>query len=304
MTDVTVRSRGDIGDERWDAYVQQHPDGWFWHTSHFIKYALYYTPESRDASVALVRDDTGDVLALTAGLSPTQAYGGQERPTVLHTLGMTWDVAALGPGVRMQSRPTRYGISPPPDANIRAHEVGTFVVDLSRSEDDHLRRVRKSYRHLIRRAQDAYWLSVFDTGHAADLEALMAARLLHTTAAGRETRSRQTWLEMFEWMRLGFGVLVLAYLRSTDEPVGFAYAVRYKHWAYWCSGASLVPDLQAAIQWRMMTMLRHCPQQVQTRYYEIGRDAAPGDDDKAKAIAFFKSGLGGERWVVQILEAA
>src|SRR3990172_2851781 len=48
----------------WDEFVRLHDDGWFWHTSAWIEYQRHYRAGNRDASFAIVDEDTGSLLGV------------------------------------------------------------------------------------------------------------------------------------------------------------------------------------------------------------------------------------------------
>lgn len=107
----------------------------------------------------------------------------------------------------------------------------TQVLDLAHtSPADRWRAVRRSYKSLIHRAQRTTRLLVWDNTLPADA-AVEACRRLHVEAAGRETRPRETWALMADWIHEGYGMLVLALeggpttpLQSTGKPRGTAVA--------------------------------------------------------------------------------
>lgn len=178
---------------------------------------------------------------------------------------------------------------------------GTYVADLwDGDESDQWRRLRRSYRSLVHQAEKRYEIAVYSHCEAVrGAPLILRAQMLHRIVAGRQTRCDATWGYQTDWLNAGHGVLVLAIDQVMAEDVGFAYGVRYKDWAYWCSGATTRPNVQHALQWHLMRALR-CD--GRTRYYEFGWDVTDKDDEKGRNIAFFKSGFGGTRWTFDVLE--
>lgn len=297
MTDYVPRA--DIGDSRWNTWVDRHEHGWWFHRTEWLEYALAYTPEARDFSCAVVERET-ETEGRAHGLVPlvvtpddeVVAFGGPPLAAPLSfTEGFVMaikDGAALRPGQELADD------VPLPDATLHQETRYTHVVDLlDGDEAAHWARVRKSYHSLTRKAQREYDITVHS--HTENWGLIESARLLHIKASGRETRPMRTWVCMSDWMKAGHGVLALARRREGGVLSGFAYVIRYKDWSYWMSGATLDPNVQHGLQWALMNALR-CDER--TRYYEIGPDADEYDGQKEKGVAFFKSGWGGTRWPV------
>ena len=283
----------------WDRFVLAHPEGWFFHSEAWLDYALAYAPGSRDASVAIVSGDEVEAVVpavLATDGSPT--YGGQPMaaPLLGDNIDMEWE---MFPSMRVAWRPgTDIDDITVPSTGTLQRDT-TFVVDLwDGDEVAHWRRLRKSYRSLVHQAERDYDI-VVASGISQNTQRLVyaVAQDLHVEAAGRRTRSAATWELMTQWASAGQGLVAVAQDRATQAYVGFAYAIRWKHWSYWMSGATLRRNLQHALQWHLMKALM-CD--GETRYYEIGHaaDHAAPDDEKAKNIAFFKAGFGGQRWTV------
>lgn len=285
--------------EVWDTFVAQHPQGWFWHSSRWIDYALAYTPGASDQSGALVvGDEVAGLHAVVIAPDGHAVNGGQPSQLPLIDNEYRFELTDAGisqiawrPGTTAED--AYIDIELPP--GCVPDERRTYVVDLGGDEADIWRRVRKSYRGLIRQAERACDIQVTDN------PAMIAhAQRIHLAAVGFATRSDLTWRYMGEWLEDGIGVLAVAKRHSDADWSGFGYAIRWKGWAYWASGRTLVPDLQHAIQWAMIRALRA---DGVTRRYELGWAARPEDDAKTKGISLFKAGFGGESWPVLVARA-
>lgn len=316
-----ILNRADIDDDSWNAFVEAHPHGWFWHTSHWLDYSLAYSPEADDLSFGYVDQQTNTLLAMVPLLAKhgELVHGGQVTP---HPLFASRDpkilMAVHGEATTrfgswplpIQSRPGWVPPGPPP-AGTRHHTVDTYVVDLNKPEAELWRNLRKSYKALIHRAQRRHDIVVLATPAATEI-----ARNLHRAAAGRSTRSAATWEAMGGWTLTGHGIVAVATDKAAAVPTGFAYAIRFKDWAYYASGATLpepgvtfttsddeepAPGVSHALQWALMSALR-CD--GQTRYYEVGFAAGQGSNAKEAAIGFFKSGFGGAAVPVTVLAPA
>lgn len=293
--------RSEVRDEAWDACVAAHPEGWWFHTSGWLAYALAYDPGCEDRSLAVV-DEGGAVRGLAPLLS-SPTLGGQPYPSPLlppatedaetgDLLLAAWAARVpVGATVVARPQPERDG-GWWPDVAYR-----TRVVDLRQPEAELWQGVRKSYRSLIRRTERHGLVSVYSGPGWQDRRSAAAmvdvARTLHLAAAGRATRGLATWGLMGTWATLGHGLIGVA--SRGAESVGYAYVLRYKDWAYYASGAALEPDVQHGLIWALVDALRH---DGQTHHFELGREPREGDSDKERSIAFFKQGFGGLPWVV------
>lgn len=302
---MRVVTRAELPPGAWDAFVGSHPHGWWFHTAAWLAYSLAYTPGAVDRSFAVV-SSTGRVIGVVPLVvqEGQLVCGGQVTPAPLlapAAASRAYEHASALLGRVLGPIALRPGLVPPPGE--RAPEgwqwslKGTWVVHLDKPEPELWTGVRRSYHSLIHRAEERFNLLVFGptNRYATDV-----ARALHIKSAGRETRSLATWDLMGEWITTRNGVLAVAIRADgTNEPVGFAYVLRYKHWAYYASGATLELNLAHALQWQVLKALR-CD--GATRFYEVGHDAEEGESEKAKGIARFKAGFGGRRWPVTELE--
>lgn len=294
MSTLRVLLRKHVPPAIWDAFVAAHEDGWWFQTSRWLDYAVAYAGEDAyDDSAAVVSD--GQIIALTFGVIDRHkrpGCGGQPvpaaliRPDAAHLLNLTLGGA---PGLTLAWRPGH-----PPDDDVqfadgyRLTERTTTVVDLARSEAAIWQSVRRSYHAIIHGVERAYGISVHSRVTPAVAATVTdAAHALHRTCSGRETRDDATWRMQAEWLADGYGVLALA--DRDAQHVGFAYAVRYKDWAYWMSGGSLERNVQHALQWALIKALRA---DGVTQYYEVGWHARPDEPKKDQDIAFFKRGFG------------
>jgi hypothetical protein len=297
MLQLVARPRASVDAVLWDQVAHRHAEGWWFHTGTFIDYALAYTPGAVDVSQAITNPDGNRVYALMPGveLDGAPVYGGQALAAPLIADGAGLRLQPGGhPELRVAWRPglEAHGT---PQAGFHMRTCFTFVVDLRQPPADLWRGLRRSYKALIHKAGRAYDFDVYGGGDD-DKAAwrMVRAHRLHVAAAGRETRALGTWQLQARWLAGGDALLVLAGRGS--ESVGFAYVVRWKDWAYYFSGATLEPSVSHALLWEAIQALR-CD--GRTRWFEVGHDAEDGDDEKARQVAFFKAGFGGQRWQVQ-----
>ncbi len=271
----------------WDTFVLAHQDGWWFHTAKWLAYSLAYTPGSVDLSYATV-DDQGEltgVVPLVVDPNGDFVNGGQ---MVSYPLGQAEVVDA------------RLGVVGRPGQLIQGVNPGfsTYVVDLRQDLGALWRNLRKSYKPLINGTQRRLSVAtVANATGAGDLSlasvAMDNALAVHVAAAGRQTRSDRTWQLQAQWLANGNAVLCTAL--AGDKVVGFAYAICWKSWAYYASGASLEDNVSHALVWNLMVATRAAGMAT---HFEIGHAASEDDDEKDRSIAFFKSGFGGEAWPV------
>jgi hypothetical protein len=164
----------------------------------------------------------------------------------------------------------------------------TRVVDLSVSEAELWRGVRRSYHSLIRKAERDFVLRVVDwTSESDSCSGVESAMRLHRLVAKRQTRSLSTWTSQFLWMINGQAALVVAHQKQVEE--GFVYCVIHGAWAYYHSSATHKDNLNHALLWHAMKALKARG----VRWFEVGWQGE-AKDAKGKAIEFFKSGWPGK----------
>lgn len=310
---IEIVRRHELGPRGWNLAVDAVPMGWWWHREEWVEYSREYAPGSEDRSFVVALD--GDIALLAPlvvkdrriqtggqshGAAPLFLFeDGADRDVVMAVAKAASDEAnrLADDAGRIALRPMTAlrGVAPPPPGMVRVDRL-TLVAELA-DDDTMLAKFRKSYRQGVRRASKHYTVNVFDSADAVE-----AAKALHLAEAGRATRSDATWRMMAEWCETGHGMVALAH-NYGGAPVGFAYAISYKKWAYYASGAVTVRDdmVGPALQFALMRGLRDDGIQ----FYELGPVAeASGDDAKARGIAFFKSGFGARPWPVATLNYA
>lgn len=274
----------------WDHYVAEHPDGWWFHTNAWLDYSLAYAPRSRDHSMAIV--NSNGVVAIVPSILDTETYGGQVPPNPLVTGGIAYRDENEG-GATQAWRPGR-GPDEHTPQGYKLVPRATNVVELS-DKDEMWRRLRKSYKSLIHKAEREYEIDVYGGGEFQNAAyRIELARQVHKAAAGRVTRPQSTWIMQAEWLVKGNALLATAF--RGNEPYAFAYTIRWKDWAYYASGASLEKNLSHALIWHTMLALA-CD--GERKHFEIGH--AEGESEKEQNIAFFKAGFGSSLWTVHEL---
>jgi hypothetical protein len=128
----------------------------------------------------------------------------------------------------------------------------------------------------------------------ADIEAFQR---LHIAAAGRETRSRETWLRQLAMVQSGAAFVVFGYLEG-ELVTAALFVADDRHCFYGVSASKrelFAKPLGHAIVW---TAMLHARNVVGARRFELGEQAYPGlpgaaPSDKEEGISFFKRSFGG-----------
>jgi hypothetical protein len=140
------------------------------------------------------------------------------------------------------------------DLSYQQIDQRTLILDLTRPLSCLWTEVRKSYHSLIHRAHEIYTITSEDT--EASVTRFMA---LHRAAFG-VVRSEETFAHQANWVRHGHGLVVLARGETLDGVQGVdvagAYWILYHGCAYYASGPSVVRNVQHAVLWHSIDILR------------------------------------------------
>jgi hypothetical protein len=272
----------------WNAYVDAHRLGTWWHRTEWLRYQLAYASGCENRS-HLARDPTdGRAIGLTPliVLDGTAEMGGDCGPLPLADEGcagtMLQLIAGGRPAERIRVRSSwRDGIDAMKAPGAEWHL--TRMLDVSRPYCDLWAGMRKSYQSLVNQARATYdiWC-----GTDAELMACYEAVKLETGTR----RPAATYAEQAKWLTQGNGLVAVAYTKDTRRPVSAAYAIIYRDWAYYASGASAVKSIQHALQWAIIEELAA---RNNVRWYELGWQGL-AKDKKGRNIEFFKRGFGGQ----------
>jgi hypothetical protein len=166
------------------------------------------------------------------------------------------------------------------DEGWKDESIRTRIIDLSVSPDVLWSSVRKSYRHLIR--DSSITVTEERNNHTRQL-----CQDLHLKASGRRTRPSDSWVYQDSFVLSDDASWFVA--REGKNPVGFAYILRWKEYAYYASAASLAPNVAHPIQWAVIKHLKA----LGVQYYEMGHQGAT-ETEKGANIEFFRRGFGGQ----------
>ncbi|MBW1716352.1 MAG: hypothetical protein JRJ77_11120 [Deltaproteobacteria bacterium] len=172
----------------------------------------------------------------------------------------------------------------------------TQIIDLSLSESDLYRQIRKSYKSLINWGMKNLVLLVKDMTNIApqDIEDF---RLLHFHAAGRKTRSQRTWDLQYEMIRHKEAFVIEGKLEGELVTAAlFPYSTRYCFYGVSASKRELFSNpLSHAVIWRAMLYAK----EQGCNFFELPeqhypKQGTPVPTEKELSISTFKHGFGGE----------
>lgn len=267
----------------WDAYVERHPRGWFWHTAGWREYQReYFRGEAEDLSFVVLDVDGRVVAAVPLFFLRGEFAWGRALPEPLYSSAAvrSWvedHVASLA-----RARGARRWFYERQAAPGQESAFRRRVVDL---DDLSWSSVRSSYRSLIHRAEREYEIRNA-SGEDEDAVTLFAAYQALHRRMNPAQRSDATYGLQGRWFREGKGAVVVA--RQGGITWGASYWFAYKDEAYYGSAAYAVRDVSHATTWRMLLALRAAGVKRACLGY-LGEAAT----DKERSIEFYKTGFSG-----------
>ena len=163
--------------------------------------------------------------------------------------------------------------------DISVHQ--TVVLDLTVPIEQLWRGVRKSYHSIIHRAEELFCIE--------ESQSIMPFRILHHEVFGN-ARSEQTFIIQQQWMKQGNAMSVVASIKAdegTQANIAAALWILYEGCAYYASGPALKKNVQHAVIWKSLELLK--AQGI--RLVELGQ--IDGETEKERNIGKFKAGFGG-----------
>lgn len=301
---VGMISRAILGEKLWNSYVDQHPDGWWFHRWEWLDYCLAYK-QGQDFSFALVNDRQEVCGVCPVVIEGRQfAMGGNPTVTVIFSEGMLQlhdqiahhinTIAAMhgvGEGEMMNwiTEP-KPGLCIPEDILGPCASDASFkrrVIDLSLPEAVRWKQVRKSSHQLIRQADKTLKLN-YSEDPAQSLSSFLS---MHKDFYGMP-RSAATYNFQQSWAELGVAKAYLAYNGYGLQMGGVLWYV-YKGIALYASGVYPQDNISHYLLWESMNDLA----QQGVKYADLGyQDRAK--TVKEEQIEFFKRFAGGEDWPV------
>lgn len=173
-------------------------------------------------------------------------------------------------------------------------------IDLTLPQPVLRQQVRKSYQSLINWGEKNLCLHLIDAhwhSQAAYPEAMERFRLLHIHAAGRETRSAQSWQCQFDMVQAGEAFLILGEWEGDLVTAAlFQYTPDLCYYGVSASRRELFEKpLSHAVLWRAIVHAKA----LGCRWFEMGEQRYPNQGEplptsKEHGISTFKRGFGGE----------
>lgn len=313
----------------WNKFCLESDDAWFWHTTDWQDYILSYISESRPekenlsfmvykndevvAVVPLVLEKVKfgksfvNEFAFDGWRTPVPAFSnnlkeikkedaykivfaeidrlGKENKIVKVRLGMDF----LAPGSQKKTQFNylmKFGYL---DISLN-----TQIINLKKSEEDLWRELRRNHRRNILKGDK--FKVIFYTRENISEEIFNKYKETHHKAAGRKTRSDETFELMFDWIR--GGIAFLAGVEFEGKVIGFEYYSIYKNNVYGFSAAN-DPDfghlpIRHFLEWQGILWMK----QQGFNFYEIGLQQYGNSlydfpSEKQINISHFKKGFGG-----------
>ena len=314
----------------WNDFCLNSSDAWFWHTTYSMKYVINYRPEDNPVQMSFFVRENNKYIAVcplilenqdginkfscSAFAVPAPAVsdeiGNKKKKKVLDFIFEYIDSQAQLLGVKKAS----FRFSPLADVCVQSKgypsnyllkygyldaTFNTQILDITPAPDQLKSDLRKGHKYDINRASrmlDAY---IYDA-KSIDRATFDLYCKLHHTDAGRVTRPQITFDMLYDWIKMGYAILVGVTLKGKDQFVGFSYHSVYKQGAVYGSACS-DPDcgkmpIAHFILWESIRWLHNNG----IRFFEIGWQFYGSEfhyrtSRKEYQISKFKRGFGGKQ---------
>jgi FemAB family protein len=177
------------------------------------------------------------------------------------------------------------------------NSVNTCITDLKQSEDTLWMNLRKSYKSIINNGQKLFEFIIMNSNNL-DYDLFCEHKKLHFKAAGRVTRSDDTWDAQFNMIKNNNAVLIG--IKTNQAYLAFGYFVYHKAKAYY-GHASENPEVETKIPfmhviiWNALMYLKENNfQLLELGHQHFGKQFFDYPSVKDLQISFFKRGFGGE----------
>jgi hypothetical protein len=171
-----------------------------------------------------------------------------------------------------------------------------LILSLDEDEEILWRNIRKSYRPLINKALRNNEVLVVDSDNY-DFNLCEEYRRLHSIAAGRETRIKESFYQQYRLVECNQGYLV--FIINNNQFLGAYFFYYLNECAFYASAATRPEcDVQSGIGhlglWRGIQKAK----ELGAHYMDFGKFLLDKADPKLANIEFFKLGFGGRKVVV------
>lgn len=314
----------------WNEFCLKSSNSWFWHTTYWMNYVINYRPEYNPiqmsffvrennkyiATCPLMLEDHDGIrkFSFSAFAVPSPAMSDEivnkKQKKVLNFIFEYIDNQVKSLEVKKAS----FRFSPLADVCVQSKgypsnyllkygyldaTFNTQILDITPDLDQLKSDVRKGHKYDINRASRMLDTYIYDA-KTVDRATFDLYCELHYKDAGRVTRPKITFDMMFEWIKMGYAILVGVTLKGKDQFVGFSYHTLYKKGAYYGSACS-DPDcgkmpIAHFILWESIRWLRNNG----ISFFEIGWQFYGSEfhyhtSKKECQISKFKRGFGGKQ---------
>jgi len=324
-------------EEEWNDFCLNCSEAWFRHTTWWQKYILCCREDSDSENLSFIIRQDGKIIAIVPLISQ-YIYTDHENhefanydtpcPTIAIKDGISYKqrcevldfafeyIEELAEQTSVSLG--KFFIDPLIDASPYEHfddfdllkyeyypsVKTTSIIDLTVGSKKVLQQMRKGHKAAVKAAyrDGGFRVDIFDKSNSADFQSSMGImQNVHFIDAGRKTRSDQSWLVTYEWIKAGYSFLVMIFDENLNEYIAGAWFMTYKQKAYYGSYATIDTSLLQgrvgyAVQWAAIKyLIEH-----EYRNYETGWNfysSYKGEvDDKVLMISRFKHGFGGKKY--------
>ena len=323
--DYTLLPFSEIPKQDWDAVCEQSPGAWFTHTSGWIDYTANMRLQDKSENLSFAVAHGRRLLALVplirenhqgrrhisyAGFNtPYPALLGSlveaERKTlekfIFEKIAALSDVdywcfhvSSLTDEVLNHS----LNVNPLPKHGYQDTTISSNVLLLNADAETLYRNFRKGCKSDIKTAQKRGCKVFIVDKSNYEAKHFDSYRAIHLEAAGRQTRTDESWEKQRSWLQAGTSLLALE--EKDGQTISAAFVNTYKNRAYYQSCATL-PAFEREVgighvmQWEI---IQHLKKNAFT-HYEIGWNYCPNisqevADSKLLGISRFKGGFGAD----------
>jgi hypothetical protein len=174
-------------------------------------------------------------------------------------------------------------------AEIKNQHFG--IIDLSLSEEEIKRGIRKSYKSLVNWGIKNMRIETYSQ-ETITAEIIEQFKQFHIRVAGRKTRSDASWDMQFEAIKNGMGYLTLGFMQ--EELVAGTFVQSGKQEAFYAVGVynrELMADGKPVAHYPVLHSVFHA-KKIGLKYFNIDElDFSDAKTGKQNNIAFFKQGF-------------
>src|ERR1022692_2309097 len=306
--------------QEWDTFCENCVSAWFFHTTGWIEYTASMPMSGSTENLSFAVTEGNRLLALVPLLKERHgdrlhfAYGGWNTPfpAFLDSMGyaerkavekFVFETVRTIPdidyacfyvcGLSEEVLNGSLRVNPIPKHGFHDTTISTYILNLQKEDEDALYRgFRKGCKSDIKTAQKRGFKTVIVDSDNYEARYFDRYRSIHREAAGRQTRSDESWEKQRDWLKAGKSVLAL--LEKEGTHISAAFINTYKDKAYYQSAGTL-PSFEGErgtghlVHWEIIRYLKHRGY----KWYETGNAYYPNisqevADEKLLGISRFK----------------